>query len=199
MTFMVDRHSFVQLKRSTVVIQHAIRAWISRSRAQIILCHDLSNAAIVIQKCFRGWKARSVYFCKRSSIQDKALTHFQEKELYNLHTHAVFTIQKAWRNFIVGNSLRKQHLAATKIQSCFRRLLMRKLFLEKKNAILKIQIIFQCLRSLREFQRYRKKCRAATTIQSHVRGWIARRRAYTLRSHALIIQVNHLSYVCGVC
>ncbi|XP_027184330.1 abnormal spindle-like microcephaly-associated protein homolog isoform X1 [Coffea eugenioides] len=188
MTFMVDRHSFVQLKRSIVVIQHAIRAWISRSRAQNMLCHNLSNAAIVIQKCFRGWKARSVYFCKRSSIQDEALTHFQEKELCNLHTHAAFTIQKAWRNFIVGNSLRKQHLAAIKIQSCFRRLMMRKHFLEQNSAVLKVQSIFRCLRCSRELQHYRKKCRAATTIQSHVQGWIARRRAYMLRSHALIIQ-----------
>ncbi|KAL3519477.1 hypothetical protein ACH5RR_017626 [Cinchona calisaya] len=190
MTFMVDRHDFVQLKRSVAVIQHAVRGWISRrSHAQNRLFQDLLNAVIVIQKCIRGWKTRSV-FAYRPSNGDTALSHFQEEELCKLHTHAAFTIQKAWRKFIVSNSIRKQHLAAIKIQSHFRGLLMRKCLMEEKNSILKIQSILRCLRHLRDLQCYRKKCISATIIQSHVRGWIARRRAYMLRSHTIMIQTH---------
>lgn len=59
-TYMVDRHNFVKLKRSATITEHATRAWISRRHhggsilTQDMSTHDVVNAAIAVQKCIIG-------------------------------------------------------------------------------------------------------------------------------------------------
>ncbi|THG11462.1 hypothetical protein TEA_007229 [Camellia sinensis var. sinensis] len=253
-TYMVDRHNFVKLKRFATIIEHATRAWISRRHhggsilTQDMSTHDVVNAAIVVQKCIRGSTVRSIYFqrvsqlekvshaCEETEVNDcqikaastiqlawkKFLVHkslcFQNLSatkiqtcyrgwlmrksfvIQNLsatkiqscyrgwlmrkrfimiqkHIKAAFNIQLAWKKFLMNKALRLQNLSATKIQSCYRGWFKRKSFVLQKQAALKIQSIFQCLRCLRDFQQYKIATRhAATEIQRFVRGQIARRR-----------------------
>ncbi|XP_058197732.1 uncharacterized protein LOC131313441 isoform X2 [Rhododendron vialii] len=178
-TYIVDRHNFVKLKKAVEIIQHATRAWISRKHhcrsnlAPDMSTFDVVNAAVVVQKCIRGWRGRSIYF--------QRVTLFENE----LQTKAASTIQLSWKKFLVYRSLCCQHLAATKIQSCYRGWLTRKSFVSQKEAVLKIQSVFQCARDIR---RYKIATRSAIVIQSYVRGWIARRGVRRLTFLIVVLQ-----------
>lgn len=66
--FILERHSFVKLKKSVLLIQRAARSWITQRHqlssvgTSVALSLNLSRASIVIQKYFRGWLARSSNF-----------------------------------------------------------------------------------------------------------------------------------------
>ncbi|KAL6990794.1 hypothetical protein U1Q18_008916 [Sarracenia purpurea var. burkii] len=121
-TFMIDRHNFIKLRRSVEIIQHATRAWITRIHHDgSILTKgtssgDVVQAAIVVQKCIRGWKARSTYFQWVSQLEKTSLAR-EENEANELQIKAASTIQLAWKKFLLWKSLGCQHLAATTIQS----------------------------------------------------------------------------------
>ncbi|KAL7244164.1 hypothetical protein ACSBR1_016405 [Camellia fascicularis] len=271
-TYMVDRHNFVKLKRSATIIEHATRAWISRRHhgdsilTQDMSTHDVVNAAIArvsqlekvslaceetevndcqikaastmqlawkkflvhkslcrqnlsatkIQSCYRGWlirksfviqslsatKVQSCYrgWLMRKSFVTQSLSATKIQSCYRgwlmrkrfimiqKHIKAAFNIQLAWKKFLMNMALRLQNLSATKIQSCYRGWFRRKSFVLQKQAALKIQCIFQCLRCLRDFQQYKIATRSAIIIQSHTRGWIARRVAYRLKCLIVVIQ-----------
>ncbi|XP_057498724.1 LOW QUALITY PROTEIN: uncharacterized protein LOC130783194 [Actinidia eriantha] len=179
-TFMVDRHNFVKLKRSVEVIQHAARAWISRRpHVRSILTLDMSpcevvNAAIVVQKCIRGWKGRSICFQMVAQLE-KASRALEDNEADEIQIKAASTIQLAWKKFLVCKSSTYQHFAATKIQCFYRGWFTRKSFASQKQAAIKIQGVLQCLRCLRNIQQHKIATRSATIIQSHLRGWIVRK------------------------
>ncbi|XP_057512986.1 uncharacterized protein LOC130795050 isoform X2 [Actinidia eriantha] len=179
-TFMVDRHNFVKLKRSVEVIQNAARAWISRRHhVRSILTLDRStcevvNAAIIVQKCIRGWKGRSIYFQMVGQLE-KASLALEENEADKIQTKAASTIQVAWKKFLLCKSFRRQHLAATRIQCCYRGWFMRRSFASQKQAAIKIQSVLRCLRCLRDNQHRKIATSSATVIQSHIRGWIVRK------------------------
>ncbi|KAE9461705.1 hypothetical protein C3L33_06407, partial [Rhododendron williamsianum] len=178
-TYIVDRHNFVKLKKAVEIIQHATRAWISRKHhcrsnlAPGMSTFDVVNAAVVVQKCIRGWKGRSIYF--------QRVTQFENE----LQTKAASTIQLSWKKFLVYRSLCCQHLAATKIQSCYRGWLTRKSFshcrgwfsrreiLAKREAVIKIQSACRWIKCWKVFRCHRN---AAIEIQRFVRGQIVRRR-----------------------
>ncbi|XP_010276054.1 PREDICTED: abnormal spindle-like microcephaly-associated protein homolog isoform X2 [Nelumbo nucifera] len=182
--FMVDRLSFIKLKKSVLLIQQAARAWIIRRRQSKSLL-DLVRAASVIQSCIRGCIARSKYHVRVAEFRKIELLHAK-----NLQMKAAITIQLAWRKFSFQNSLSKQCSAATVIQSHYCGWLMRKEFLYKREAIIKIQNLIRCLKHQRYFQQYRLETRSATIIQSYIRGWIARsefRRKY----HYIVVLQSH--------
>ncbi|KAF5943397.1 hypothetical protein HYC85_017474 [Camellia sinensis] len=104
------------------------------------------------------------------------------------HIKAAFNIELAWKKFLMNMALCLQNLSATKIQSRYRGWFRRKSFVLQNQAALKIQSIFQCLRCLRDFQQYKIATRSAIIIQSHTRGWIARRVAYRLKCLIVVIQ-----------
>ncbi|CAI9087830.1 OLC1v1022007C1 [Oldenlandia corymbosa var. corymbosa] len=184
MALMVDRHDFVNLRTSVLVIQHAVRMWISRRRQkESRLLQDLTMAATVIQACIRGTNVRSQY--------TQMVANFHQDVLYSLHSQAALIIQSSWRKFIVRKSLQEKHFAATKIQSQFRGFQMRKSLEEQKEAVLKIQSIFRCLRCKKDFQRYMRIHSSVIVIQSHFRRWDAQRRYHVLRCHAVMIQSQH--------
>ncbi|KAL0363236.1 UNVERIFIED_CONTAM: Abnormal spindle-like microcephaly-associated protein [Sesamum calycinum] len=182
--FMVDRHHFVNLKKSITVIQKATRAWIARRHCEgSTICNqmqnpDLINAAIVIQSCIRGQIAKSAYAQRVVSLKEKGSVMAQDDIVGDLQKLAAIRIQHAWRDYLLNKSIRCQHFAATKIQSHYRGWLMRKSFACKKGATRIIQRSFRSSRSRRDFQIQRQQNASVIIIQSHVRGWLSRRQAY---------------------
>ncbi|XP_039044052.1 abnormal spindle-like microcephaly-associated protein homolog [Hibiscus syriacus] len=167
--FIAERHSFVNLRRSVLLIQRSARSWIAQRPDTS--CPDLVKAAIAITKCFRGRVVRSIQIIENDSLKG------QEKGLRNCETEAATRIQIAWKNFVC-RYLHKQTSAATKIQSHFRGWLLRRSFMKQKQAIIRIQSNFRLLKSWWAFQIAQKEfvrkslqnqIFAATKIQSHYR------------------------------
>ncbi|XP_011096088.1 abnormal spindle-like microcephaly-associated protein homolog isoform X1 [Sesamum indicum] len=192
--FMVDRHYFVNLKKSITVIQKATRAWIAQRHCKgSTICNqmhnpDLINAATVIQSCIRGQIAKSAYAERAVSLKEKGSVTAQADIVGDLQKLAAIRIQHAWRDYILNKSIRCQHSAATKIQSHYRGWLMRKSFACKKRAAIIIQRSFRSSRSRRDLQIQRQQNASVIIIQLHVRGWLSRRQAYTEKDLFIRIQ-----------
>ncbi|XVE51131.1 hypothetical protein DITRI_Ditri02bG0014400 [Diplodiscus trichospermus] len=200
--YIVERHSFLNLKRSVLLIQQAARIWIAKRHEAS--CPDLVKAAIVIQKCVRRWMVRLRDILGHSNVKSASLK-CQEKGLHNSETEAATRIQIAWKNFVC-RSLYKQTYAATKIQSHYRAWRLRSSFIKQKQAITKIQSHFRRLKRWRSFQIAWKEfvCRslqnqtfAATKIQSHFRGWQLRRSFMKQKQAIVKIQSNFRQLKCS--
>ncbi|CAA0826523.1 Unknown protein [Striga hermonthica] len=164
-TFMADRHYFVNLKWSVRVIQRAIRAWIAQRHCNMTTnFNHMQNPDNVNAIC-----------AKIATPEKKSSVISREDSIVELWTTAAITIQRLWKDYALSKSIQSQHLAATRIQSHFRGWLMAKNLACKKQAILRIQRSFRCLRYRRNIQIIRDECVSAIVIQSHVRGWMARR------------------------
>ncbi|KAL0398747.1 UNVERIFIED_CONTAM: protein abnormal spindle [Sesamum radiatum] len=181
--FMVDRHYFVNVKKSITVIQRATSTICDQMHNP-----DLINAATVIQSCIRGQMAKSAYAQRAVSLKVKGSVMAQDDIVGDLQKLAAIRIQHAWRDYILNKSICCQHSAATKIQSHYRGWLMRKSFARKKQATRIIQRSFQSSRSRRDFQIQRQQNASVIIIQSHVRGWLSRRQAY--REKGLFIRIQ---------
>ncbi|KAL6332270.1 hypothetical protein AAG906_001985 [Vitis piasezkii] len=243
--FMVDRHGFVKLKSSTLLIQKAVRRWISRKhQGRNMYTQDPSSpdpvkAASFDRRCTYEWTPRPKYTCTLSQIEKSSFI-FQEKEMNDLRIEAAVKIQLAWRNFSVCNSHCNQYTAATQIQCCFRGWLLRRSFVQKKQAVIniqshfrgwllrnlvkkqqaaiklqsafrgwslrrsfvkkqqaaiKIQSDFRGLKCQRNFQIYKIATKSAVIMQSHLRGWIARKAVCRLRHQIVVIQVQSLPWL----
>ncbi|KAB2007239.1 hypothetical protein ES319_D10G014700v1 [Gossypium barbadense] len=144
--FIGERHSFVNLRRSVLLIQHVARIWVAQRRDASYPI--LIKAAIVIQKCFRGWVVRSLNMIENASRK------CQQKGLSNSEIEAATGIQIAWKNF-VSRSLHKHTFAATKIQSHFRGWQLKRSFMKQKQAIITIQSNFRQFKCSSTFQQYK--------------------------------------------
>ncbi|XP_016723502.2 abnormal spindle-like microcephaly-associated protein homolog isoform X5 [Gossypium hirsutum] len=144
--FIGERHSFVNLRRSVLLIQHVARIWVAQRRDASYPI--LIKAAIVIQKCFRGWVVRSLHMIENASRK------CQQKGLSNSEIEAATGIQIAWKNF-VSRSLHKHTFAATKIQSHFRGWQLKRSFMKQKQAIITIQNNFRQFKCSSTFQQYK--------------------------------------------
>ncbi|XP_043693668.1 abnormal spindle-like microcephaly-associated protein homolog isoform X1 [Telopea speciosissima] len=164
--FLVDRHSFIRLRKSALIIQQAARAWIKRR-------HQSESMFNVESKLMDG----------KLIVKD-------------LQIDAEDNIQVAWRELAMHTSFSNQCIAATIIQSHWRGWFMRKNFLHQRRALieirsmirsLKCQMVFQqctlrsaiiiqsCIRgwvARREANRVRHQI---VVIQSHWRSWMARK------------------------
>ncbi|KAK8629474.1 hypothetical protein V6N13_078315 [Hibiscus sabdariffa] len=193
--FVVERHSFVNLRRSALLIQQTARIYIAHRRDVSQL--NLVKAAIVIQKYVRGWMVRSHNILGHAHVENASL-RCKVKGLRNSEIEAATRIQIAWMNFL-HRSQSKRNFAATKIQNCFQGWRLRRRFMKQKQAITKIQSNFRRLKCWRAFQIARNEffCKslqnqtlAATKIQSHFRAWQLRR-SFTKKKQAMIkIQSN---------
>ncbi|KAI9198577.1 hypothetical protein LWI28_028033 [Acer negundo] len=178
-----ERHSFVKLKRSVLLIQQATRLWITRiHQVGSNTIHGASSPDI-LNGATDGEK-----FDHGITEFEKAPLLCQNKVETDLETEAAVSIQFAWLNFKSRKSLREKCFAATKIQSHFRGWLLRRRFLDQRRAAIQIQNDFRFLRCWREFQQYKTATKSAIVIQSYMRGWIARRRARRLKYLVVVIQ-----------
>ncbi|KAG8482084.1 hypothetical protein CXB51_027074 [Gossypium anomalum] len=224
--FIGERHSFVKLRRSVLLIQHVARIWVAQRRDAS--CPILIKAAIVIQKCFRGWVVRSLHTIENASSKC-------QKGLSNSEIEAATGIQIAWKNF-VSRSLHKHTFAATKIQSHFRGWQLKRSFMKQKQAIITIQSNFRQFKCSSTFQQYKtarienasfkyeekslsigeteaasriqiawknfvcrylqKQTYAATKIQSHYRAWHLRRSFIKQKQEIIKIQSNFRRLKC---
>lgn len=195
----MDRHGYVKLKKSALLIQRVARNWITRrcnSRSIVtsdLFALDLVNASIVIQKYLRGWLARSRYNHEVVQIEKPFPLH-QEKGANDLPVDSVAKIQFALTNSIICDPLQNQQCAATQIQSHFRGWLLRRRFQIQRQAILKIQSNFRMSRCLKAYQQYILLVKSATIIQSFVRRWICHKEACRRKHLIVTIQVNSLLY-----
>jgi abnormal spindle-like microcephaly-associated protein len=171
-----------------MLIQKATRIWIrQRHKSDCVGNLDVStldivNAAIAVQKFIRGWAARSRY----KDVQlEKASSTCQFDGL---------TVQLSSKT-IISRSIHEQQLAATKIQIHFQGWLLRRTFLIRKQAIMKIQSNYRCLRCRRAFQQFCIAKKSAIVIQSCVRGWIVRRKVGRYRYLIGVLQVSYLPIV----
>lgn len=165
---------------------------------------DILKAAIIIQKCVRGWMVRSQSILGHAPI-DNASLMCQKKGLSNSEIDAATRIQTAWKNF-VSRSRYKQTYAATKIQSHYRGWQLRRSFMKQKQAITKIQSNFRRMKCWRAFQIAWKEfvCKslqnqtfAATKIQSHFRGWQLRRGFMKQKQAIIKVQSNFRRLKCS--
>ncbi|TYJ30919.1 hypothetical protein E1A91_A06G160900v1 [Gossypium mustelinum] len=194
-TLIVERHNFVNLRKSVLLTQQPAKIYIAQRRDAS--CLDPVKAAIVIQKYVRGWMVRS-YHILGHACTENASPKCQVKGLNNREIEAATRIQIAWKNFL-HRSLHKRTYAATKIQSNCRGWRLRMRFMKQKQAITKIQSNFRRLKCWRAFQNAWKEfiCRtlqnqslAATRIQSHFRGWQLRRN-FMKKKQAIIKIQSH--------
>ncbi|KAL6573863.1 hypothetical protein OROHE_001405 [Orobanche hederae] len=175
--FKAGRHYFMDLKMSARVLQQAVRAWLARRHSKGTTMHnqmanpDIISAATVTQ-----------------TPKEKCFVMSTEDRVDHLQIRAAITVQRYWNDYVFSKSIRHQHFAATKIQSHFRGWLVRKNFMCKKRAIVKIQRSFRCLWSRRDIQIHREENVSAIIIQSHVRGWVARRQAHREINLFIMIQ-----------
>ncbi|GFP97026.1 abnormal spindle-like microcephaly-associated protein homolog [Phtheirospermum japonicum] len=142
----------------------------------------LKKSIRLIQRAVRAWIAKR--HCKTGSVMSR------EDRVYDLWTTAAVIVQRTWKDYVSSKSIRTQHFAVTKIQSHFRRWLMKKNLTCKKQAVVKIQRSFRCSKCRKEIRRCKEENVAAIIIQSHVRGWMARKQAY--REKKLFIRIQSL-------
>ncbi|KAF5742181.1 abnormal spindle-like microcephaly-associated protein [Tripterygium wilfordii] len=211
--YIVDRRSFVELKRSVLVIQRAARIWISRTHgARSTITYNVSsadpvNAGNATQKYIHGLASRSIHVGVASRVEQVSLMR-QPKVPSDLEIGAAVKIQNFWKYHIYHKSLNYRHLAATKIQShfrgwlwrrrfltqgrefsirCWRSRLIRREFLLQREAAIKIQ---SNIRRLRCWQIFRSHQQAAIRIQQFVRGHITRKRLLGSHNFLVLLQYN---------
>ncbi|KAK4360953.1 hypothetical protein RND71_019905 [Anisodus tanguticus] len=177
--FVIDRHAFLKLRRSVRIIQRAARDWISRKHVTgNALPQDLStptfiDAAIVIQKCIRGWIAKS------SLVNTEQFPEVPKECEDNIHyinaaeTLSVITIQAYVRRWIAKRDVYRQKAQIILIQShCCGWLTRKKLFIEKE-AVIRIQT---AVRSLKYRKAFLRQKHSILEIQRFARGSITRKR-----------------------
>ncbi|KAA8520051.1 hypothetical protein F0562_014275 [Nyssa sinensis] len=178
MTFMSDRHNFVTLKSSHV------RGWIARRGA-----YRRRHLIVNIQSHSRGWlKRRELLFQKEAAIRIQSdFRCIKYWKIYNFYRHAAIEIQR----FIRGEITRKRLLGA----SCLREALPIVCTFKPSRVhvqSLELKIFLQSVVKLQRWWRgvlsIKSRTQSAIIIQSHIRGWIARRGASRERDRILMIQ-----------
>lgn len=156
-----------------------------------ILCHRAfqrhRHAAIVIQRCARGWLSRKRllgssslqgYTSLGAPYQNQHKKPHQSIEL-KIVVHSVLRLQRWWRMVLLHQSTK---ISAISIQSSVRGWLARK----QVNRIICCVYVIQ--RWWRKIMFLESRKRAVIVIQSHARGWIARRAAIRNKKRIAIIQ-----------
>lgn len=159
---MMDRHNFVNLRKSTLIIQRVARAWIGRRYYRgSTLCNQLSatnhdNAATVIQSCIRGWSVRSVF--KQIVLEKQAATIIQShyhgwltRTNFASKKQSAIKIQRSFRCLRCRRVqiLRMQNISAIVIQSHFRGWMARREACKEKNKYITMQVSYNQNNALR--------------------------------------------------
>ncbi|XP_076923036.1 uncharacterized protein LOC143585026 [Bidens hawaiensis] len=197
------RKSFWNQKQAVTKIQSCYRGFLLRESFL-----NQKQAATKIQSSFQGFLLRKSYLNQKQAatkIQSSIRGFLLRKSFLN-QKQAVTKIQSCYRGFLLRESFLNQKQAATKIQSSFRGFLSRKSFLNqkqaatkiqrlsrnnflrKKQAVIKLQRSYKAIKCLRSFKQSKLEIKAAITIQSHTRRWIACRVACNYKRSIVLIQ-----------
>ncbi|XP_022139862.1 abnormal spindle-like microcephaly-associated protein homolog isoform X3 [Momordica charantia] len=175
-TSTVDRHGPLNLQRSAIRIQQAIRNWRNRknqisTEESSLERHDWGIAELIRASITDGEMDIIDKIKEESDVQIVA----EECPILN-------------EDVVVNKAFCNKHLAATKIQSYVRGGLLRRQFLSLRMATIIIQRNIRMLRCRREYEHYKNVVTSAIVIQSLVRGWIARRECHRHRRLVIIVQ-----------
>ncbi|MCL7050659.1 hypothetical protein MKW94_027522 [Papaver nudicaule] len=174
LSFMVERNSFIKLKKSVLLIQCTVRKWIIRRH---ILCRKHS-AATNIQSHWRAWSMRRKFLHLKKAVVKiqsgfRCLKAWRNYKQFRLLSKSATIIQSYFHGFVSRREAARQRDCINVIQSHWKCFLMRKVFVCKREAAIKIQSSFRCIKLRKEFLRYKY---AAIEIQRFARGHIARTR-----------------------
>uniref|UniRef100_A0A663EKA8 Abnormal spindle-like microcephaly-associated protein ASH domain-containing protein n=1 Tax=Aquila chrysaetos chrysaetos TaxID=223781 RepID=A0A663EKA8_AQUCH len=200
----VFRVRFLKMKFCALTIQRRWRATLTARRIQHqFLATKNLQAACLIQKAYRGFKAR------RKLVQQKAaaviiqnhLRAWQEGRLqfmkYNKTRRAVIKLQAFIRGYLVRKKISEQkqkkrllyftaavyhHISAIKIQRVYRIHLILKL---AQNQISSVLIIQRWFRAKMQQKRFLRDYQRIVQLQHVIRGWLNHR-----NNAATIIQQN---------
>lgn len=152
-----------RLQAAARTIQGAFRAHIAR---QLVRGIRRRKAAMIIQRCFRGWLGRCSFLNQARRIW------------------ATLTIQRAWRGYLGRKwyyNMRLQIAGAATIQRYWRgyvaREYVKEIHHQRYLAACRIQSIFRRNQARRDAWKRRERRNAATAVQRMYRGHLGRRRA----------------------
>ncbi|XP_074655688.1 uncharacterized protein LOC141909201 [Tubulanus polymorphus] len=220
-----EREELARVIRSCIAIQSAFRRWSCRRRflerrsatvtiqacvrGRFIRCRflRLKNAAIVIQRRFR---ARREVRCQRGQfealravvliIQRRYRSRVETRNAVvrlTAMTHAAVRIQSAYRGYLVRRVQARRISAALTIQSYWRMRVIKLRFTRTRRAVIEIQRRWRaCVLARRVRYEYLVMLGALITVQSHVRGTLARKRydLKKMRVAAIAIQKRWRSH-----
>ncbi|XP_058698813.1 abnormal spindle-like microcephaly-associated protein [Poecile atricapillus] len=191
------RQEFLQVRKAAVCLQAAYRGYKTRKKLKLEC-----RAAIKIQTAFRAHAAR---------VKDKAMVQAsiviqrwyrnckggKRQRLNFLMTRAaVLSLQAAFRGWKVRKQIQRQHVAATRIQSTFRKFRAVKKFRLVKHAVLTIQRHYRAkVLGQRQRQEYVQLQNAAVCLQALWRGKAVRRRYQKKHHLAMIIQSYYRMHI----
>ncbi|CAH9141785.1 unnamed protein product [Cuscuta epithymum] len=202
------RKAFINKKQSATEVQSVIRSRICLRNFKRYRCEVKS--VITIQTYVRGWIARRKYNrCKYHiiNLQSHCRGWIKRKEL-SLQKEAAIRIQSAARRMTQYKAFLSQRQAATKMQCLVRGEITRKRLLgasryrrasSRSTKISELRIFLQSVTKLQELWRavllHRQRQKSAVVIQSHIRGWIAKKRASWKRQMIVVIQSYFKAYL----
>ena len=153
------RRAFGRLRRAAIVAQTNARA-VAATRA----FGRLRRAAVVVQARWRGWFARERYvdaMCAATTCQTIRRGAVARRAFLKLRDAAA-TCQTIRRGAVARRAAKKKVRAATEVQRAWRGFAGRRVVAEAREA------------EARRREAEARRRAAATTVQRHVRGWIAR-------------------------
>ncbi|XP_037625418.1 abnormal spindle-like microcephaly-associated protein isoform X1 [Sebastes umbrosus] len=199
-----ERQQYLKLKSSVLTIQRRYRAAVA-AKAQRTQYLEMRSAAIIVQAAYRGQQVRkevarwhqasiviqSAFRKHREEVKFQAMRlsaiiiqrHYrscmlqrQERETFLKMKQSTTTLQAAFRGWCVRRDLSRQNQAAIVIQSWWRCSVQRRIFQRKRETTVTIQRRVRAVQLGKlERNNYTQMRRAAITLQTHCRAWIARR------------------------
>ncbi|NXD38861.1 ASPM protein, partial [Copsychus sechellarum] len=196
------RQEFLQVRKAAVCLQAAYRGYKIRKRLKLEC-----RAAVRIQTAFRAHAARVKY---KAMVQASIVIQRwyrnckggKRQRLNFLMTRAaVLSLQAAFRGWKVRKQIQRQHVAARRIQSTFRKFMAVKKFRLVKHAVLTIQRHYRAkVLGQRQQQEYIQLRNAAVHLQALWRGKAVRKTIQRKHHLATVIQsyyrmhINQLKY-----
>ncbi|NXW25427.1 ASPM protein, partial [Circaetus pectoralis] len=197
-----QRQEFLQVKKAAVCLQAAYRGYKARKKLKLEY-----RAAIKIQTAFRAHAARTKY---KAMVQSSIViqrwyrtykTGNRQRLNFLLTRSAVLSLQAAFHGWKVRKQIRRQHVAATKIQSAFRKFMALKKFRLMNHAVLTIQKHYRAsIIGQKQWQEYVQLRNSVVRLQAIWRGKTVRKTIQKKHNLATIIQsyyrmhVNQLKY-----
>ncbi|CAN0852352.1 Abnormal spindle-like microcephaly-associated protein homolog [Linum grandiflorum] len=178
--FIVDRHNFIKLRRSALIIQKETRIWIDKSHKRVSIARDDTvsscariTGAIVIQKHIRAWITRGRY---RDVQKERALQLAATK------------VQSHIRSWLLRRRFLKLQQATSRIQQYYRCLRCLRVFQHlaaTQSAAIHIQSRVRGWLARRETERRKY---LLCVLQKYCRGWLTRKHFLCQKQAATKIQ-----------
>uniref|UniRef100_A0A8P4K3C9 Assembly factor for spindle microtubules n=1 Tax=Dicentrarchus labrax TaxID=13489 RepID=A0A8P4K3C9_DICLA len=180
-----ERKQYLKLKLSVLTIQQKYRATLA-AKAQRTQYLEMRCAAIIVQSAYRGKRREEVKFqaMRLSAIiiqryYRSCILQRKERENFLKARHSAIILQAAFRGWCVRRDISQQNQAAIVIQSCWKCSVQRRIFQRKREAAVKLQQRVRAVQLGRlERNNYTQSRRAAITLQTHCRAWIARQKNF---------------------